>query len=58
MNQQINFWSLLMMLIYWVLGGGDINTIQKNIDAVLVTNKEICLEVNEENTKYMCMAYE
>lgn len=35
-----------------VLGRKNVNTIRKNIDAVLVINKELCLEVNEENTKY------
>jgi hypothetical protein len=40
-----------------LLGGKKVNTIQKNIDAVLVTNKEVCLEVNEEDNKYMCIPY-
>jgi hypothetical protein len=32
-----------------------IDTVQKNIEALLDTSKELGLEVNPENTKYMLM---
>lgn len=40
------------------LPGKNMNAIQKSIEAVLVTSKQVCLEGNEENTKYVCMAHE
>jgi hypothetical protein len=40
----ISSWSLLMMLIYWVK---TLNTIKKNMEAVLGTGKEVGLEVTQ-----------
>jgi hypothetical protein len=37
--------------------GEDIDTIQKNTEALLDTNKEAGLEVNPEKTKYVLMSY-
>jgi len=42
---------MLMMLIL----GGSVHTIKKNAGAVVVANKEIELEVNDDKTKYMAM---
>jgi hypothetical protein len=36
--------------------GGSIHTIRKNTEALLITSKEIGLEVNAEKTKYMVMS--
>jgi nitrous oxide reductase len=36
--------------------GGSIRDIEKNTEAFVVINKEICLEVNAEKTKYMVMS--
>jgi hypothetical protein len=36
--------------------GGSIHTIRKNRDALLITSKEIGLEVNAEKTEYMVMS--
>jgi hypothetical protein len=36
--------------------GGSIQTVKKNAEALLVATKEIGLEVNADNTKYMVMA--
>jgi hypothetical protein len=35
--------------------GGSIYTIQKNTEALVVTSKEIGLEINADKTKYMVM---
>jgi hypothetical protein len=32
--------------------GKNINTIKRNAESLLVTSKEICLEVNAQKTKY------
>jgi hypothetical protein len=36
--------------------GGSIHTIRKNTEALLITSKEIGLEVDVEKTKYMVMS--
>jgi hypothetical protein len=36
--------------------GGSIHTIRKNTEALVVTSKEIGLEVNAEKTKYMVIS--
>jgi hypothetical protein len=36
---------------------GNIDTIKKNTEAVLDASKEVGLEVNQENTKYMLMSH-
>jgi hypothetical protein len=36
--------------------GGSIPTIKRNTEALVVTSKEIGLEVNAEKTKYMVMS--
>jgi hypothetical protein len=36
--------------------GGSIQTIKKNKEALAITSKEICLEVNAEKTNYMIMS--
>jgi hypothetical protein len=36
--------------------GGNIHTVQKNTEALVVANKEIELEVNADKTKYMVMS--
>ena len=36
--------------------GGSVHTIRKNTEALLITSKEIGLEVNAEKTKYMVMS--
>jgi hypothetical protein len=38
-----------------VLLGKDINTTKKNADGLLVTRKEVGLEVNADRTKYKYM---
>jgi hypothetical protein len=47
----ISFWPMLMTNIV----GKRIDIIQKNTEALLDTSKELGLEVNPENTKYMLM---
>jgi hypothetical protein len=37
--------------------GGNMDTIQKNTEALLDTSKEVGLEVNLEKTKYMLMSH-
>jgi hypothetical protein len=37
--------------------GDNINTIQKNTEALLYVGKEVSLEVNSEKSKYMLMSY-
>jgi hypothetical protein len=41
------------MLIYL---GGDVLTLKKNTEAIIVASKEIGLEVNANKTKYMVMS--
>jgi hypothetical protein len=36
--------------------GGSIHTIRKNTEALLIASKEVSLEINAENTKYMVMS--
>jgi hypothetical protein len=48
----ISFWPMLMT-IFW---GGNIDTIQKNTEAVLDASKKVGLEVNLEKTKYMLVS--
>jgi hypothetical protein len=40
---------MLMMCIYWEIT----DTIKKNTETLIDTNKEVGLEVNAEKTKYM-----
>jgi uncharacterized protein YwlG (UPF0340 family) len=37
--------------------GGNIDTVQKNTEALLDASKEVGLEVNPEKTKYMLVSY-
>jgi hypothetical protein len=46
---------MLMMLIHIL--GENIDTIQKNTEAVLDASKEVGLEVNSEKSKYMLMSH-
>jgi hypothetical protein len=39
-----------------IIVGGNIDTIQKNTEAVLGADKEVGLEVNSEKTKYMLVS--
>jgi hypothetical protein len=48
----ISFWPMLMTLIFL---GQNIDTIQKNNEALLDARKEVGLEVNPEETKYILM---
>jgi hypothetical protein len=41
-----------------VMLGGSIHTIKRDTEALIVTSKRNCLELNAENTKYMFMLYE
>ena len=36
--------------------GGDIHTVKKNMEALVVASKEIGLEVNATKTKYVVMS--
>ena len=36
--------------------GGSVHTVKKNAEAVIVTSKEIGLEVNADKTKYMVIS--
>jgi hypothetical protein len=45
-------------LIYVNVLGESTHTIKKTTEALLVTSKEICLEVNAEKTKYTFMSHE
>jgi hypothetical protein len=38
--------------------GGSILTVKKNIEVLLVSSKEIGLEVNADKTKYMVMSHD
>lgn len=45
--------------VYAVAGnilGGSIHTIKKNTQALVVSSKEVCLQVNAEKTKYTVMS--
>jgi hypothetical protein len=33
------------------------NTMKKHVEALIDTNKEVCLEVNTEKTKYMLLSH-
>jgi hypothetical protein len=48
----ISIWSMLMMLIYWVK-----DKYHKNTETLLVTSKEVSLEVHAEKTKNMFMSH-
>jgi hypothetical protein len=50
--EHISFWPMLMT-IFW---GENIDTIQKNTEAVLDASKKVGLEVNLEKTKYMLVS--
>jgi len=48
-----SFWFMLMKLIYWE----EVYILyRKNTEALVVTSKEISLEVNTDKTKYMVMS--
>jgi hypothetical protein len=53
LNGTISFWLMLMTLIFL---GENIDTIQKNTKALLEASKEVGLELNSEETKYMLMS--
>ena len=38
--------------------GGSIHNIRKNTEALVITSKDIGLEVNAEKTKYMVMSWD
>jgi hypothetical protein len=38
--------------------GGSVHTVKENVEALVVANKEIGLEVNADKTKYMVMSRE
>ena len=50
----ISFWFMLKMLMYWV--EVCIHTMKKNTEALTVASKEIGLEENADETKYMVMS--
>jgi hypothetical protein len=39
------------------IAGENVDSIQKNTDAVLDASKEVCLEVNAQKAKHMLMSY-
>jgi uncharacterized protein YbcV (DUF1398 family) len=47
--------QLAVMLVIVNILGGNIHTIRKNTEALVITSKEMGLEVNAEKTKYMVM---
>jgi hypothetical protein len=58
----ISFWFMLMMLIFFlvyadvnILGGSE-HTVEENTESLVITSKEIGLEVNADKTKYMFMS--
>jgi len=48
--------SLLVYADYVYFLGGNVHTIKKNAEALLVASKEIGLEVNADKTKYLVMS--
>jgi hypothetical protein len=37
--------------------GGNIDTVKKNRETLIVASKEACLEINVEKTKYMLLSH-
>jgi len=53
LNGCINFWSMLMMLIYW---SKNLNTIKKSTEVLLDDCKGVGVEVNAEESRHMFMS--